>query len=524
MQRFLDFLHKSPVLLFAVCLAIAALYVCVISSIVPIRFEDNDDVTYAWIASGVYTGTPDIHLVFLNALYGCLVAGLYNLFPRVEWYSVLFLFWLALSAAVCLYYVLKDETAKTYKLLGISIIILFLTYFVIRLQFTTVAASLAFAGLLLLCKRNFIFGGVLLLLGSLIRFEAAGMVGVIMMPVIAMEYKFDWKKAWASLGIVLILVFFTHRADILFYNSTEWQRFITCCNLTSRGKINDNPNIWRLAQNLPENISPVDFNLITAFAPDPETATPELLAAIDKELRHIPLIKKIKNIYTIFIPRYKWWLALLLLAFLPLLIFTTTKSRIYSFIVIALWFILLCVLQMNASVKLRVFLSSLLPIIYVWYKQINGIKINSLKYASSSVFVAGLCFFMLQPLVRHLKQIPNQDRVWIEQKNLLNMSEGYKVITDGADLHVEYIDVFDLRNAITPNTFINPYCFSGCPLTPEYMSYRDFLKDKLLIFTSKPVNMDMRLRSIKEHYCIDAEAVVVAQSDNFALVKIIKEE
>ena len=35
-----------------------------------VRFEENDDVVMALIASGKYTGRVDPHLVFSNVLYG----------------------------------------------------------------------------------------------------------------------------------------------------------------------------------------------------------------------------------------------------------------------------------------------------------------------------------------------------------------------------------------------------------------------------------------------------------------------
>lgn len=507
---------------FLICLLLCALYVIVLSIVFPIRFEDNDDITYAWIASGVYSGSPDAHLVFLNALYGSVVAGLYSLLPAVEWYTVLFLFFLSLSAAVCVHRVWTADIPSWERWLAIGLIGLMLTYCVLRLQFTLVAAATAFAGVVLLCRRRWVIGGLLLVLGSLIRFEAAGMIGVMMVPALFYAYQWDWKKSWLPLAAVLLLVIGCHKAEGLFYRSVEWQRFMTCCNLTARGKINDNPNCWRVRKNLPEGVSETNYDLITAFAPDPETATPERLQAIDHALQDISLIKKAKNIPNIFLPRYGWWLLWLALAFLPIFMAAPNDKRWLAVIGFCLWLGMLLMVQLSASVKLRVFVSSLMPLLYLWLITIHTVKHwRWTTYGAGMLLAIVLSFGLLQPVAKHLQQVRAADEVWEEQRALLHCRNGRQVITDGPDLHVEYIDAFRLRQAIDPCSFINPYCFSGCPLSPAFMSYRDFVCGRLLLFTTVPVNVKMRLKALQENYGIEADYEVVAQTENYALVRFI---
>ena len=47
--------------------------------LLPLGFEENDDVMMAMIANGSYSGAPDYHLVYINVLYGWVLAGLYSL-------------------------------------------------------------------------------------------------------------------------------------------------------------------------------------------------------------------------------------------------------------------------------------------------------------------------------------------------------------------------------------------------------------------------------------------------------------
>ena len=52
-------------------------------------YYNNDDILMRSIAEGTFTGTPDGHLIFEMYVLGSFIAGLYKLFPQVNWYDLI---------------------------------------------------------------------------------------------------------------------------------------------------------------------------------------------------------------------------------------------------------------------------------------------------------------------------------------------------------------------------------------------------------------------------------------------------
>ena len=59
-----------------ILLAVNIAYFALMATILPMQFEENDDVMMTMIANGTYSGTPDYHLVYINVLYGRVLAWL----------------------------------------------------------------------------------------------------------------------------------------------------------------------------------------------------------------------------------------------------------------------------------------------------------------------------------------------------------------------------------------------------------------------------------------------------------------
>ena len=71
--------------------------------LLPMGFEENDDVMMAMIANGTYSGAPDFHLVYINVLYGAVLAALYRLTTAVEWYTLSFVLLHIIAMSVLVY-------------------------------------------------------------------------------------------------------------------------------------------------------------------------------------------------------------------------------------------------------------------------------------------------------------------------------------------------------------------------------------------------------------------------------------
>ena len=80
--------------LIALLLVVNAAFFALMAWVMPIRFEENDDVMMCMIANGTYSGAPDAHLVFINVLYGWVLTLFYRLICIQIYLLMLFQNWL----------------------------------------------------------------------------------------------------------------------------------------------------------------------------------------------------------------------------------------------------------------------------------------------------------------------------------------------------------------------------------------------------------------------------------------------
>ncbi len=165
-------------------------------------FKTNDDVGLSMICSGCgYSDTPDPHLMFTNILLGRALAGLYTIFPNVAWYGhyLLIANIVGLTAAVTAL-LRKRATAVSISLVLIFFLAVGLNNLVL-LQFTTAACMVSLGGVAMilswldddipLSPRGLARPAIailLLIIGSLIRFESSLLIAILAALVFAVKY------------------------------------------------------------------------------------------------------------------------------------------------------------------------------------------------------------------------------------------------------------------------------------------------------------------------------------------------
>lgn len=87
----------------AVVLLCNIAYFALMALILPMQYDVNDDVMMCMIANGTYSGTPDGHLVYINVIYGYVLAWLYGQTTAIEWYTLSFVVLQILSMSVLCY-------------------------------------------------------------------------------------------------------------------------------------------------------------------------------------------------------------------------------------------------------------------------------------------------------------------------------------------------------------------------------------------------------------------------------------
>lgn len=506
-------------------LGINTVFFCLMAWLLPIMFEDNDDTTMVWIANGIYSGTPDCHLVFINAILGQFLVWLYSFLPNVEWYVIVFSLFHVISMTIISDYFIKNLKSKLIKISVLILMYSLWAWIIVRFQFTTTAAITAFAGVLLLLQKRFVSGGIMLVLGALVRFSAAGLVGLVMAPAFVYEYKKEWIRSWIPLIVVLVCVFLVNKADMLFYQTDGWKEYVAYNS--ARGKINDNPNCWHVYGDLPEGVDQLDYSFVAGFFADPQIISTEDLNEIVKKITHPSLkICAYNAIYKVLF-RYVWWfVAFGIIVLLTLIFCDNKKDKMYFALSYCLWVGILCYIGFAGSVKNRVFISSMLPMIYyaaiITDKNVmNGRFVKMTPYVV--LFALSVVGFII-PTIQRSIGLGQKQQIMNEQFCLLDKAADFQIVDNSADLSVQFFPPFQLHEIIRPKQFINSYCMMKSPLNSTFTSHKDLVDGNILLFSRKPCDTSEQIMVIEKNYGIKADTIHFAETEHYVLLRFVSDK
>lgn len=170
-QQILKNFSDSPLLL-AICMNLAVLVFCI--AIGSGKFCSLDDYFMSSVLTGAYGGEYDVHLYFINVVYGYFLRPFYALLPNVGWYSVFQMFTVFASfTAMC-----AVAIAYFGKKLGIMIAVMLLICvspdFYLHVAFTQCAGIATAAGIFLLAigniekNRAYLVAGVTLMIAGIV--------------------------------------------------------------------------------------------------------------------------------------------------------------------------------------------------------------------------------------------------------------------------------------------------------------------------------------------------------------------
>ena len=139
-------------------------------------------------------------------------------------------------------------------------------------QFTTTAGLTCLAGCVLLLRKSpkaRWVGVAFVVIASLIRITAAGLVGLLMAPIIVYTYRLEWRR-YIPIAVMLLMVVGCRVANNAVYNSDpDWKYYNEYNPL--RGNLTDNLNAYTLQpEDMPEGIEWEDYKLLLRYFPDPE--------------------------------------------------------------------------------------------------------------------------------------------------------------------------------------------------------------------------------------------------------------
>jgi len=193
-----------------------------------LRFGANDDCFMAGILTGAYGDEYNVHLTFVNALYGYCLLPLYHLIPSIQWYYIGEIFSIFISLFVASYIIIRKIGEKWGIIFATLLVALCANDYYIVVQFTQCAAMLSAVGMLCfiygLEKWNdsqkksmmiIVLGILLMWWGSWMRW-AAFLMG---MPIFAGILLLHVKKFWQIKSVVLITLL------IMFSGAFGFQKF-----------------------------------------------------------------------------------------------------------------------------------------------------------------------------------------------------------------------------------------------------------------------------------------------------------
>ena len=492
--------------------------------ILPIHYEENDDVVMCMIANGVFSGNPDGHLVFINAIYGWILAGLYMITKAVEWYTLSFCLLHVLAMTGIVYVVARDKGLHP-LLKGAFLVFIYVIWarIIIAFQFTTTAGLLCFSGCLAMLqhsKKWRIAGVGVIFVASLIRFSAAGLVGLLCFPMFASEFAREKRFVFWVLGVAFFALF-GFLINGLFYQQEDWAEYKVYNAV--RGRIHDNPNAILLSESdLPEGVTMEDYQLFCGFVGDPKIMDLQKLQIIESRIKKsISFTDALKNLSHLSL--YRLPLALLCFGFAFCLVMNVkrkNKNGVFALIVIyAIFVIVLVYFGIFATLKNRVFLCTLGPMTYQMQKAFPGLDDQKGK-GSAFIIIAIMVALVAKYVYQNYKVVK---LVQIKQKEFDAFQN--PLIQDKEDVlyfssfYLEYVHPFTIKDY--KFRMIGLGWLANIPLQKGVLeSHADLVDSKSLCFCgvdSPPFNL---MKAIKRNYGIDIEPIPIAFNEKYALYSL----
>ena len=512
----------------AVVLVANIAFFWLMASVLPMHYEENDDVMMCMIANGTYSGVPDYHLFYINVLYGAVLAWLYSWTTAIEWYTLSFAVMHILSMTVLTVSLLRTPNrARWERVLWLLALYVLWARIIVALQFTTTAGLLCLAGCVLLMRgtpRSEWTGAVLVVVASLIRFWAAGLVGLLMAPIILYSLGKEWRK-YIPIVVMLVLVVGCRMTNQAVYDRDPEWKYYREYNLL-RAQLNDNPNAYRqdIRERLPEGIDVIDYALLLRFIPDPEQIDLKVIRQLSATVGEVPLREQLQNVYRL--DKYAVEIAILF-TLLVLMILTTGNRRKYIFLIVYMLFVAVLIVHVSLDgfLKNRVFLCILMPILMTYFSMLPNTTGMKRRW--------GICIAMLvlsgwYVYQTHQTVLANQHREhqWthLQQPILEYVPDSTYIVTLGTTMNIQFANPWHIW----------PYAFRKYTLgwmtwipfnTPVASSYRGLLREDMYVFAPAQWNRErsavMRVcEQIEKHYGVKTRVRPICHNGGYALIQL----
>jgi hypothetical protein len=516
---------------FLVLLIVNTLLVLLCLAVFDVYYILDDDVIMLWISSGHYLGSPDFHLVFINAIYGWIVSTLYRCVPFIEWYTIFLLAFHVLSFSIIQRCIIKSKWSRFGKIVSAFAVIIAEFYLILSLTFTTTAGMMATASFLLIYERtnkNYVFGVLLFALASLLRFSSAMLVGIIFLSFYPLHvYLMKYSRIqflWLCMCVVLAVGFkFVDR--IMYRMDEKWECYYQINK--ARGGINDHIQWRRTLEDLPDNVIESDINLFNLFFfRDGQIFDKSTLKKLHKTMndrtsyKSIPCVLKIKCVPVFFKQYSKYWIALFPIVLL--LLFTVREKKwfgLYYLIPVIALPLVTSMISLDYMVKERAFLCAYLPFVVYSFMMSSMFIMRHDRLIGLSMVMCMLPMLNATCLRLDRKESDNPEReslvLFIKENNKRPILLCWPFEGNVMTVSQHYIDYSS-----------NGWTF-GMPERIQIERFSDLVDDENLVIVIERERDSLFFSelesSISFHYGIKAKPITLFESENYRIYKLISE-
>ena len=173
------------------------------------KFESLDDYFMAAVLTGAYGGEYDVHMYFVNVIYGYFLRPFYAVLPNVGWFTVFQTFTILASFTALCFVAIERYGKKIGVMIAIMLLICVSPDFYLHVAFTQVAGIATAAGIFLFAignverKRIYLIAGVVLMLGGVVFRKDMFLLGMPTFAVLLFFSTLRERKIWKGTLIAL---------------------------------------------------------------------------------------------------------------------------------------------------------------------------------------------------------------------------------------------------------------------------------------------------------------------------------
>lgn len=204
-------------------------------------YFSRDDFFMSAVLTGAYGGEYDVHMYFINVVYGYFLRPFYTILPNVSWYSVFQTFTVFTSFTALCYVVIEKFAKRAGCVIAFLLLACVSPDFYLQVAFTQCAGIATAVGILIFAigsaekKRSFLIVGILLLLAGFVFRKQMFQLGMPTFAVLLffafLRRKTVWKTSLIALAF-LALAYVSldkfnsehYKGEYGYYAAYQWPR------------------------------------------------------------------------------------------------------------------------------------------------------------------------------------------------------------------------------------------------------------------------------------------------------------